>query len=419
MGRSNVKLPHYAFFEALAQCENETCAEWRTMSAGLVTLRLFDDWVMDGASAVSSDSWTLRCVRESISAIDAGSSLRALLTSLVDSMQLARHGRVALVAPRLMAYARALQFDAEWALAVDVYRTVVRNAEPVADADVVISANMQLGACLRMLAEWSDARGAYATAAEVAAFTGDVMNVLKARIAEANVLMARGNLPAAEKILDAVIESADESRLTELRAFALQDRGAVARQRGDVDKAVSLAYEALSTFSDQMARDRVLADLAVAFVDLGLLSAARDANLMLAATAQEQYTRWVATINLMEIASRDRREPVFEQYRRELLEANLPATLMAFYLYYVGQGYRIFGRVEQAKASLERALDMASRHEINEVLIKAEQSLSEMREGGAVVSTQAGEKQSIELSPRVAEVAGAIHDMRTLAGLAG
>ena len=372
MGRSKVKLPHYAFFEALAQCESEVCADWRTTSAGLVTLRLFDDWVLDGASAVSSDSWTLRCVRESISAIDPGNSSRALLTSLVDSMQLARHARVALVAPRLMAYARALQFEAKWTLAADVYRTVLANAEPVADADVVIAANMQLGACSRMLAEWSEARGAYAAAAEVAAFTGDVMNVLKARIAEANVLMARGNLPAAEKILDSVIESADESGLKELRAFALQDRGAVARQRGDVEKAVSLTYEALSTFTDQMAKDRVLADLAAAFFDLGLLSAARDANLMLAATAQEQYTRWVATINLLEIAGRDRREPVFEQYRRELMDANLPATLMAFYHYYVGQGYRIFGRMEQAKAALECAFEAESKHEINEVLIKAE-----------------------------------------------
>ncbi|HSC33036.1 MAG TPA: hypothetical protein VLD17_14990, partial [Gemmatimonadaceae bacterium] len=237
MGRSQVKLPHYAFFEALARCENESCAEWRTTSAGLLTLRLFDDWVMEGGSAVSLDSWGLRCVRESISAIDSGSSVRALLTSLVDSMQLARHARVAVVAPRLMAYARALQFDAKWALAADVYRAVLQNAEPAADTDVVIAANMQLGACMRVLAQWSEARGAYAAAAEVAAFTGDVASVLKARIAEANVMMARGNLPAAEKILDSVIESADESGLTEIRAFALQDRGAVARQRGDIERA--------------------------------------------------------------------------------------------------------------------------------------------------------------------------------------
>ena len=415
MGRSQVKLPHYAFFEALARCENESCAEWRTTSAGLLTLRLFDDWVMEGGSAVSLDSWGLRCVRESISAIDSGSSVRALLTSLVDSMQLARHARVAVVAPRLMAYARALQFDAKWALAADVYRAVLQNAEPAADTDVVIAANMQLGACMRVLAQWSEARGAYAAAAEVAAFTGDVASVLKARIAEANVMMARGNLPAAEKILDSVIESADESGLTEIRAFALQDRGAVARQRGDIERAVGCAYEALSTFESQVAKDRALADLAVAFTDMKLFDAARDANLMLAATAHEQYTRWVAVINLLEIASLDRREPVFEQYRRELLAANLPASLEAHYYYYVGQGYRTFGRNEQAKQALERAIDAASKHQINEVVIKAEQSLSEIAAGSA----HAEKSLSVEPSQRVTEVADAIHEMRTLAGVAG
>lgn len=419
MGRSQVKLPHYAFFEALARCENESCAEWRTTSAGLLTLRLFDDWVMEGGSAVSLDSWGLRCVRESISAIDAGSSVRALLTSLVDSMQLARHARVAVVAPRLMAYARALQFDAKWSLAADVYRTVLQNAEPAADTDVVIAANMQLGACMRVLAQWSEARGAYAAAAEVAAFTGDVANVLKARIAEANVMLARGNLPSAEKILDSVIEGAEESGLTEIRAFALQDRGEVARKRGDLEVALGYTYEALSCHESQAAKDRALADLAANFFDMGLLSAARDANLMLAATATEQYTRWVATINLLEIAARDRRQPVFEQYRRELADAALPATLAAYFEFYTGQGYRIFDRAEQAETWLQRAVDTASRHQISEVVIKAEQSLSELHKGIELRRAIEDKKQTVEHSERVMEVAGAIHEMRTLAGVAG
>jgi tetratricopeptide (TPR) repeat protein len=417
MGSSQVKLPHYAFFEALARCDNETCAEWRTTSAGLLTLRLFDDWVMEGGSAVSLDSWGLRCVRESISAIDSGSSVRALLTSLVDSMQLARHARVAVVAPRLMAYARALQFDAKWTLAADVYRTVLQTAEPAADTDVVIAANMQLGACMRVLAQWSEARGAYAAAAEVAAFMGDVANVLKARIAEANVMMARGNLPSAEKVLDSVIEGAEESGLTEIHAYALQDRGVVARKRGDFDAAVGYAYEALSTYESQVAKDRALSDLAATFFDMGLLDAARDANLMLAATAQEQHTRWVAMINLLEIAARDHRQPVFEQYRRELLTAPLPATLASYYQYYAGEGYAVFGCPEQAKASFERAMSLASQHQINEVLINAEASLAALEKD--VVVKPVATDVNVDPSPRVAEVAGAIREMRTLAGVAG
>jgi tetratricopeptide (TPR) repeat protein len=282
---------------------------------------------------------------------------------------------------------------------------------------VVIAANMQLGACMRVLAQWSEARGAYAAAAEVAAFMGDVANVLKARIAEANVIMARGNLPSAEKVLDSVIESAQESGLTEIRAYALQDRGVVARKRGDFDAAVGYAYEALSTYEGQIAKDRALSDLAATFFDMGLRDAARDANLMLAATAQEQHTRWVAMINLLEIAARDHRQPVFEQYRRELLAAPLPATLASYYQYYAGEGYAVFGCPEQAKVSFERAMSLASQHQINEVLINAEASLAAL-EKNVVVKAVAADV-NVDPSPRVAEVAGAIREMRTLAGVPG
>jgi tetratricopeptide (TPR) repeat protein len=414
MGRSNVVLPHYAFFEALAACSDELSIEWRTTTAGLVTLRLFDDWVRDGSNAVTSDAWTLRAVRDAIGAIEPGSTVRALLTSLVDSMQLARHARVAVVAPRLLAYARALQFEAAWALAADVYRTVLVAADPVTDADVLIMANMQLGACLRVLAEWGEAREAYEAAAEVAANAGDVMNVLKARIAESIVLMERGNLPGAQSMLDDAIRRATEEGFVELRAHALQARGNVAYRRGDFESAIRYAYQALEGMREQVARDRVLADLAATFSEIGLHSAARDANLVLAATAQEQYTRWVATINLMEIAAIDRNEIVFEQHRRALIATELPAPLSAFYHLHVGIGYRLLERTGQARAAFERALDVASRHQVNEVVFKAEQHLKEIREGSAM----AGARARANASPEMAEVASAIHDLRTLAGVA-
>lgn len=414
MSRVGEMLAHLAFFEALAQSSEEG-AEWHATSAGLVTLRLFDQWAELGAEVVEPEAWGLRAVREAIGRVDPRDATRALLTSVVDSMMLARTPRVSLVAPRLMAYARALQFEARWALAADVYRTVIANALPVDDADVVIAANWHLGGCERVLAHWDAASEAYGMAAQSAAAIGDVMNVLKARISEANLAMARGNLPKAEHILDESIETATEAGLDEQRAVALQDRGVVARQRRDYELAIRCTFEALGCFKQQTARDRALVDLAATFLDIGLLSAARDANLMVAATAQEQYTRWVATINLLEIAALDRREPVFEQYRRELASAELPVTLSAYYFYYVGQGYRMFHKLEQAKRALGRALDVAAAHNLNEVVIKAEQSLREIEEGGVIITAAA----TAEPSDSVSEVATAIREMRTLAGVAG
>jgi tetratricopeptide (TPR) repeat protein len=412
MGRCNRAFPHLPYFEALAHM-SESSADWRAISAGLVTLRLVDAWVSEGTHVVAAHARGLRAVRELIAAIEVGNSARALLTSVVDSMVAAPTVRVSIVAPRLMAYARGLQFDGHWALAADVYRTVIAHSQLVEDADVVVAANMQLGACLRVLADWSEAAIAYTTAGQIAALTGDVMNVLRARLAEANLAMDRGNLPRAEAILDETIRSAAEAGQARIRAMALQDRGVLAQHRGDLELAVCLGYEAVNSFHDQVARDRAMVDLAAAFQRMGLRSAARDANLILAATAQEQYTRWVATINLMEIASLDGSEPVFEQYRRELAGANLPAVLAAYYHYYVGQGFRLFDRFEAAKASLERAIEIAARHQLNEVLIKAEQSLQEIRDGGVIFIASAPQP-----SPAVAEVADAVRELRALAGMA-
>lgn len=416
MGHPEIRLPHFVFFEALAQEESEDTLEWRTLSAGLLTLRCFDAWATDDDTrAAHGDSWGVRLVRRRVEEIPAGTPVRALLLSIVEALSSKSCAGPAAVAPRLMAYARALQFDAKWSLAADVYQTVISHADAETDPDLVISAHMQLGACLRVLAQWEEAVKAYAVAGLVAEGIGDVMGVLKARVAEANLATDRGNLPLAERILDETIERASAPELIEVRSLALQDRAAVAHRRGQYSEAIEMAYAALGGMSNQTARDRVLVDIAAMFWELGLYSAARDANLVLAATAQEQYTRWVATINLLEMAAVDRMEPAFEQYRRELNDAALPATLSAHFHYYLAVGYQMFGREEDSRAEFERAIAIASANNMNQVVINAEKGLESLQSRVAVPPHKLQEAPS----PEVARVADAITEMRVLAGIEG
>jgi tetratricopeptide (TPR) repeat protein len=406
---------HLAFFEALAELPDESCPEWCVTSAGLLTLRFVDAWEYEGEELVRSDSWTMHSLLRTIKQIDARDSKRALLMNIVDTMRSVKRPGMTVIAPRLMAYARALQFDAKWALAADVYSAVLRQVGLFEDPSLTIQAYMQLGACNRVLARWDEARAAYSLAGELAEVVKDTEGMLRARLTEANVLIDRGNLPQAEEILDQTIRDAGRADLHTLRGLALQDRGVVARQRGQFEDAVRFGYEALCNLHEPAARDRAIADLAVAFHEIGLLSAARDANLMLAATACEQYTRWVALINLMELAAIDRREPVFEQYRRELATVELPATLAANYHYYASQGYCAFGRLEEGKAAMAQAIKIAETHRIGEVLIRAEEGLRkiEMGEVGTTVSSPPN------LSHDVEKVATAIQEMRATAGVAG
>ena len=405
-------LSHLPYFEQIATLE-EGSAEFRAVSAGLVTLRLFDDWVMHGSHVTAEHAWGARAVRESVEAMDERTTSRALLMSVVEAMDPdAPFARLSFVLPRLMAYARALQFDGAWALAAEVYRTILAHAHPLIDADAVITSNLQLAASLRVLAQWDEAWQAYGNAGEVAALTGDIMNMLKARIGEANVFTDRGNIPEAERILDQTIADAEQLGLKEVRALALHDRAHTAHRRGDYDAAVAMQYVALRDTRPGSSRDRVLADLAASFFEIGLRTAARDANLVLAATAQEQFVRWSATINLMELASADGFEPVFEQYRRELASAPLPPWLSAWYFFYVGQGYRMFHRLEQARASLERALEIAQRYDLNQVVFHAEHALGDLKDGVHIVVPTAP-----ATSPMVAEAADGVRRMRELAGI--
>lgn len=406
-------LPHLAFFEALAGME-EGSSEWREATAGLVTLRLVDSWMTEGRGVVAADGWSLRAVRDAIQRVDRGSSIRSILTSVVDTMQALRDVRVTTLAPRLMAYARALMYEAQWSLAADVHRTIIGYAHPVDDADVVIDANMQLGACLRTMAQWQEAASAYSVAGQIAMLSGDMVNVLRSRVSEANIAIDRGNLPHAEAILEETISrTGSVPAFAETRALALHARAHVASLRGDFEQAVRLGYDALEGVRTQTARDRILSDIATAFFDLGVRSAARDAYLILAATAQEQYVRWASTINLMELAALDGQQTVFEEHRRELSTAILPANLSAYYFFYVGQGYRLFDRDRAAEAALSRAVEIASANQLNQVLIQAESALDEIRAG----RTPAGPVRVKEASQDVMTVAAAIREMRELAGV--
>ena len=230
-------LPHMPYFEQLAELPNDS-AEWRSVSAALVMLRMFDSWMREGAEVVSKDAPGLQAVRDQIAAVDFRDPNRRLLLSIVESMVTAEKPRIVTVAPRLMAYGRALQHSAKWPLAADIYRTVLAFATPVEDAETVIAANMQLGRCLRVLAEWEESLTCFAAASQVATMTDDMMSILRARIQEAKIAIDRGNLPHAESLLDDTIIRAKEYGLPEIRATAMHDRAHLASRRGRNEEAL-------------------------------------------------------------------------------------------------------------------------------------------------------------------------------------
>jgi tetratricopeptide (TPR) repeat protein len=406
-------LRHIPFFEALATSTEED-SDWPATSAGLVVLRFVDAWLEEGPSVATADAWGLHAVRSAISEVDTGRPVRAILTGIVDAIERATVADMGLLAPRLMAYGRALDYEAKYTLAGDVYATVIAHVHPLEDTDVAIDANMRLGFCCRMVGNLEGAAAGYGRAGQIGASVGDMMAVLHARIGDAKLAMARGNLPGAEAILDETIDRAGEQQFIELRAMALHDRGSLANSRGDFERAVRFYYEAMRDTTSPRERDRILADIAASFIELGVRSAARDALLILAATAEEQYSRWSSVLNLLTIAALDRCEPVFEQYRRELADVELPTRLQADYYLYVGRGYRIFGRDDAARASFEKAIEVAARFGLNQVVFDAELALTDLVLGRRA---SAREKGTAQAPDAVRDVVRALGEMKVAAGV--
>ena len=376
---SSHRMRHLPFFTELASLEQSDPA-WRAVTAGLVFLRLVDAWIEEGASAVAADGWGVRSVAACLEEMPTGSTARTILMSALDALTSARCGDMHAVAPRLMAYARSLDLDAKWALAADVYDTVLAHVHPEEESEIAVNALLNRGHCLRQLGDFPLSQDAFNTAAELAHKAGDMIGVLRARIGEAKIVVARGNLPAADAILNETIALANKHSLAEVRSMATHDRAHIAQIRGQYDLAIRFAYDAMHDSVNETNRDRILGDLAGSFYMLGVKTAARDAFLILAATAREQWQRWVASINLMELAAEDAVEVQFERYRQQLATSDLPPILLTQFQLHAGRGYHQLGRFTEARTWLDRALDTATTHSFNQLIFETETALGRIKD---------------------------------------
>jgi tetratricopeptide (TPR) repeat protein len=399
---------HLPFFAQLADLEDGDPA-WRSVSAGLVVLRLVDAWIAEGAAAVAADGWGVRSVEAAIEEMPAGQPARAVLRSVVDALKDSPAGDMHAIAPRLMAYARALDLDAKFSLAADVYETVIAHVHPVEESDVAIAAHLWLAYCQRSLGSLDRSAMSYEAASAIAHDVGDMFGILRARIGAAKIATTRGNMPNAELLLDETIAIASTREdLVEVHAHALQDRADVAFRRGRYDLAVEMAYRSLELTKDPINRDRLLSDVAAAFYMLGVRSAARDAYIIVEATAQEQYQRWTASINLMEIAARDGSMPLFERYRRSLATMPFPPAQEAQYYLQVAESYEALCQPAAAIAAGLRARAIAETYGFNETLFGAETVLARAKRGE--VAGAAGPEAPVPDSLRA--IASTITEMR-------
>jgi tetratricopeptide (TPR) repeat protein len=395
-------LRHLSFFEALGALDPSS-PEWASTSAGLVTLRLLDLRRAQETGGPAIVAPEIGAVRDAIEAMPEGDIARRILINVVETATDGPQSSTERALPALLAYGKALQLAARWALAADVFETVLEHPASGEQGDLALQAALKCAYCLRSANRFEEAETAYDRVRTLAAACDDRSAAFLSEIGRANVALQRGNYPKAEAMLDAVIASALEAGSDVAVARALHDRGHVSYRRGQREESLRYLHEALRRQTEPNQRDRVLADVAVVLADLGHIEGARDVQLVIEATAVEQDARWMATVNLIELAALSGNELTFERHRRRVADQPLAPHLRVLFLLHSAEGYRRFGRTEIAKATLADAASLASTHELNDLAFRAEAALETLRRSAGTARP--------EPSPVVQEVLRTVREL--------
>jgi tetratricopeptide (TPR) repeat protein len=402
---------HQVYFDTLGSMREDS-ASWRSVFAGLSVLRLVDAY-----AASSPVNWAqLHSVRAAVQEMSEGDLIRGVLTSVLEEIT-NRNSADDVVCSVLLAYGRALDYEASWGLATDVFLTVAKLARPERNPGLAVEAHVAVGGAARRNADWDTSARAYSQAAYIADTLGDRPGVLTVQVGIANTYLAKGNLPQAQTILDDVIVQARDQDLGDVQAVALHSRAALSARQGQHVEGLKWAYEALELTSKLSEKDQILEDMAAMFTELGMRDAARDTHLILAATAQAKFTRWSATVNLMELAGLDAMEDAFDTYARELAQAPLGAWVRSHYLLFLGEGFYRLGRQTAAVEALEEAVQFAEANQIHQIAFKAQATLIEAR--SAPRNVPSFNPSSVFVPDDVNAVVRAISDLRKSAVAVG
>jgi tetratricopeptide (TPR) repeat protein len=415
-------LPHLAYLEALADCEDGT-PRWHALTAGYAALQLFDLWVEHERGVVPPSDLELRRVHRRLALVSAGDPVRRCLTHLVEVMGRAAPTRGSAEqrlrsdeAGRILAaYGKLLQYESSWSLSLDVHETLIFYAWRADDVDRLLDSMLMVGFCHRTLGQLDEARDAYTVLRQTAAEAHSEQYLLLSELGFAKIAVARGNLPAAAGMLDRILERSAGAEHSSVRAKALMDRARVAMQLGDNSTALVLGHRAFECCADPFDRDRLLLNIGLTLSHMHLWAEARDAYLVAAATAQESTVRWMAQINLKELAYLEGNELQFEHHQRAVPAAALPPYVETVYHETRAHGLRVFGRLDQATEAFQRMLDVASRHGLHEFVVKAESALKDVSRATPPLAGVA--REDVEPSAAIDEVAESLSRLRQHAGI--
>src|ERR1700687_4806014 len=134
---------HQVYFDTLGSMQ-EGSASWRSVFAGLSVLRLVDTYEPAGRKTSPANWAQLHAVRTAIEEMSEGDVVRGVLTCVLEEIT-TRNKVDDTVCSALMGYGRALDYEASWGLATDVFSTVAAVAKPERNARLAVDAHGAMG----------------------------------------------------------------------------------------------------------------------------------------------------------------------------------------------------------------------------------------------------------------------------------
>jgi hypothetical protein len=154
------------------------------------------------------------------------------------------------------------------------------------------------------------------------------------------------------------------------------------------------------------ARNRLLNDIGVALLEVGLREAAAAAYRAVFLTGLERIPRWGAGINLLETAAAEGRRDSFNQYRAILQHVPFPAWMRAEYYHQLGDGYIRLGDGGEARRAYLSEARFALKHALGHGVKRA---FAALRLGETHVLPE-----PVRLTTVPSELAAFVHDVLSL-----
>jgi tetratricopeptide (TPR) repeat protein len=369
-------LPHLAFWQAASKAA-EGSTDYEILTSGLLVLRILDRWRFRAKTSRDVTFQEFVHVKRKAESLPE-SPIRQVLADLINTISDYAYGTADSRVAKLLDFARLLEESAYWEPAADVYATVIEIiASRPEDRDRLPRCYERQAYCLRQVGEIEKAEELLLDGIEIANDLNDVYGSLYMRIASAVIELQKGDLPEAEFELDTIIDDAEKENEPHLLALAIHERGAVAYERNQYEKAVAFFHTAAQKHVQPHMVRRALTDLALALGELGHQKhALRVFRAVRRAPETEAEPRAIAGLNLMHAAIFANDQAGFDRLRGELDQEQMSGRLQAHYWLFVGEGFHHFGDAVAARTAFEQAIAMARQFKVYKLLTEAQAMLS-------------------------------------------